>query len=67
MNIKDYFSFTRGEKRGTVVLLLIIVLLIAANFSIDLFKSTHQTDFSEFENEINEFEKELNTEDNPNK
>jgi len=67
MNIKNYFSFTRGEKRGTVVLLLIIIGLIAANFSVDLLKSEHQTDFSEFENEINEFKKELNTEDNPKK
>ena len=62
MSIKDYFSFTRGEKRGTIVLLLIIVLLIAANFSIDLLKSTTQTDFSEFESAINEFEKEINAE-----
>ena len=61
MNIKDYFSFTRGEKRGTVVLLIIIVLLIVANFSVDLLKTTTQTDFSEFENEINAFEKEINS------
>lgn len=67
MNIKDYFAFTRGEKRGTVVLLLIIVALIVANFSVDLFKSEHQTDFSEFETAINEFEKEINTKDNPSK
>jgi competence protein ComEA len=57
MMIKDYFAFTRGEKRGAVILLLIIVCLIAANFSIDYFKSTQQTDFSEFENAINQFEK----------
>ncbi len=67
MKIKDYFSFTRGEKRGTVILLLIIVALIAANLSIDLLKKETQTDFAEFENQINEFEKELNTGDNPNK
>ncbi|PCJ22833.1 MAG: hypothetical protein COA97_12885 [Flavobacteriales bacterium] len=67
MNFKDYFSFTRGEKRGTVVLLLIIIVLIAANFSVDLLKSTTQTDFSEFETAINEFEKELNIESNSNK
>ena len=67
MNIKDYFSFTRGEKRGTVVLLLIIVVLIVANFSVDLLKTNTQTDFSEFETAINEFEKELNTKDNSDK
>jgi len=67
MNIRDYFSFTRGEKRGTVVLLLIIVALIVANFSVDLFKSEHQTDFSEFELAINAFEKEIDTRQNSTK
>ncbi len=67
MNIKDYFSFTRGEKRGTVVLLLIIALLIAANFSVDLLKTETQTDFSQFEKEIHEFEKGINSEDNQKK
>jgi competence protein ComEA len=66
MNFKDYFSFTRGEKRGSVVLLIIIVALIAANFSIDLLKSNHQSDFSEFENKINAFEKELESNSNNN-
>ncbi len=61
MSLKDYFSFTRGEKRGSVVLLLIIVCLIVANFSIDFFKSTEQTDFSEFEKAINQFEKDKTT------
>jgi competence ComEA-like helix-hairpin-helix protein len=61
MNIKDYFSFTRGEKRGNVVILLIIACLITANFSLDFLKTSHQTDFSEFEKEISEFEKERNT------
>ena len=59
MNIKDYFSFTRGEKRGTVVLMLLIIVLIIANFSVDLLKANTQTDFSEFETAINSFEKEI--------
>jgi len=67
MNIKDYFSFTRGEKRGTVVLLLIIITLIVANFSVDLLKKEHQTDFSEFETAINEFEKEIDARKNASK
>ncbi|OFY87965.1 MAG: hypothetical protein A3K10_03635 [Bacteroidetes bacterium RIFCSPLOWO2_12_FULL_31_6] len=64
MNIKDYFSFTRREKRGIVVLLLIIIILIIANFSVDLLKSNQQTDFSQFENEINEFEKSIQADSN---
>lgn len=59
MNIKDYFAFTRGEKRGAVVLLLLITVLIAAQFFTDIFNTKTQTDFSEFEDAINQFEKEL--------
>ena len=61
MNIKDYFSFTRGEKRGTVVFIVIIIALIIANFSVDLFKKNTGTDFSEFETAINEFEAAINS------
>ena len=61
MNIKDYFSFTRGEKRGTVVFITIIIFLIIANFSVDLFKKNTHTDFSEFETAINEFEAAINS------
>jgi len=59
MSIKDYFSFTQGEKRGVVILLLIIITLILFNFSLEYFIVKKQTDFSEFENAINKFEKEL--------
>ena len=61
MNIKDYFSFTRGEKRGTVVFIVIIIALIISNFSVDLFKKNTGTDFSEFETAINEFEAAINS------
>ncbi len=53
----NYFSFTKGEKRGTAVLLIIIVLLVFSIQFIDRFKLTQQTDFSEFEQAIDEFEK----------
>ena len=59
MNIKDYFSFTRGEKRGVVVFLSLIILLIIFIQFIDYFKKNRQTDFSQFEKEINEFEKSI--------
>ena len=60
MNIKDYFSFTRGEKRGVVFLLSIIFLLIVAVPFIDYLKKNRQTDFTEFDQQINEFEKDRN-------
>ncbi len=64
MSLKDYFAFSRGEKRGAVVLLLIIFLLILAQFIPDYIKDSHQTDFSEFESEINAFEKNKASTDN---
>jgi len=58
MNLKDYFSFTRGEKRGVVILLSIILLLIIAIPLQDYLKVNQQTNFSTFEKKINAFEKE---------
>jgi len=59
MNTKDYFSFTRGEKRGATLLLIIIIFIIIGIQFIDYLKTNQQTDFSQFEKEINEFEKEI--------
>ncbi len=59
MKIKDYFSFTRGEKRGVVFLLSMIVILIISIQLIDYLKKNQLTDFSQFEKEINEFEKSI--------
>ncbi|MCB0380994.1 MAG: hypothetical protein KDD24_07025, partial [Flavobacteriales bacterium] len=61
MNIKDYFSFTKGEKRGVVFLLVLIVLFTTSLFFIKNFKSNSSTNFSSFENEIAQFENELKT------
>ena len=64
MNIKDYFAFTKGEKRGSFVLLLIISLLIIANLSIGYFAPKTQTDFSEFKTAIDSFEREISNKKN---
>ena len=58
MNIKDYFAFTKGEKRGVIVLLFIIVILSVGIQFIKFFKITEFTDFSRFDAEIAIFEKE---------
>lgn len=60
MNIKDYFAFTKGEKRGVIVLLFIIVILSVGIQFIKFFKITEFTDFSKFDAEISVFEKERN-------
>lgn len=58
MNVKDYFAFTKGEKRGVIVLLFIIVILSVGIQFIKFFKITEFTDFSRFDAEIAIFEKE---------
>lgn len=58
MNLKDYFSFTRGEKRGVVFFLCIIFILIVSIPFVDYLKKSRTTNFSEFETAINKFEKE---------
>lgn len=59
MNIKDYFAFTKGEKRGVIVLLSIIVLITVGIQFIKYLRITEFTDFSKFDAEISAFEKEL--------
>lgn len=61
MNIKPPFSFTRGEKRGGVFLIAIILILIIAIQLIGYLKKDENVDFSEFKTAINQFEKEQNT------
>lgn len=67
MNLKDYFSFTRGEKRGVVFFLSIIFILIVSVPFIDYLKKSRQTNFSEFETAITEFEKERNNQESATK
>lgn len=61
MNIKDYFSFTKGEKRGVIFLLSLIIVFIVSLNLIKLFKVTQSINFNAFENEIAQFENELKT------
>ena len=60
MNIKDYFAFSKGEKRGVIVLLFIIVIFTVGLQFIKFLRITDFTDFSKFDTEISKFEKELN-------
>lgn len=59
MGIKDYFSFTKGEKRGVVVLLTIIIFFTFSIHFIKYLRVVDQTDFSKFDEEISKFEKEM--------
>lgn len=55
--LKNYFSFTRGEQNGLVVLVVLIVLLVIAPYLIPLFVKKPQADFAAFKNDIAAFER----------
>jgi len=55
--IKYYFSFTKGERRGIFVLISLLMLLIAARvFLFPYLIKTQKVDFSSFQREIQAFE-----------
>jgi competence protein ComEA len=53
--IRDYFTFTRSERNGILVLLLIILVLLISLQIIPYFYNRTQVDYSSFENEIDQF------------
>lgn len=55
--LKDYFTFNQAERKGIIILLALIVLLLAANLFLPYFVSREHTDFTEFQKAIAEFEK----------
>lgn len=54
--LKEYFIFSRGERNGITVLLIIIILLIFLPYAISLLREREEIDFSQFQKEIKEFE-----------
>ena len=60
---KDYFTFTKTERNGIIVLLVIIVVLLLSPNFLELLKNEKKTNFSEFETKIDEFEHSLKKKD----
>ena len=50
--LKDYFTFTRAERNGIVVLLSIIVVLLLAPLAFPFFIKEKKADFSGFQQAI---------------
>lgn len=61
---REYFTFTRSERNGILVLLFIIVLLIVFLQFADVFFKREKVDYTSFENEINDFISQVNTQQN---
>ncbi|MDY0161519.1 MAG: hypothetical protein RBR64_09265, partial [Bacteroidales bacterium] len=53
--IKEFFNFSKRERRGIIVLLCLILVLVISNIILDYRINKKQLDFSEFENEIDEW------------
>jgi len=58
--LRDWFTFSKTERNGLIVLVVIISVLIGARTIIPHFRKNTAYDFSEFQDEINQFEKSLN-------
>ena len=54
---RDYFTFNRREKRGVLILLAFILLLIIYLSFPDLFSPDEKYDFSEFDKQVAEIDK----------
>jgi len=55
--LKEYFIFSRGERNGIIVLLIIIVILIFLPYFLSFLRERIEIDFSQFQKEIQEFKK----------
>ncbi len=58
--LREYFSFTRSQRNGIVVLLVLIVVLLILPYFIPLFIKQQEIDFSAFQKEIAAFESQSN-------
>lgn len=61
--IKDYFSFSKGERNGILILLIILILVILIPFLFPYLIKEETPDFSSFKKEIENFEKSLKKND----
>jgi len=52
---KEYFNFSKRERNGIIVLVLILILVISGKVIISKVNENQKVDFTEFESEIDEF------------
>lgn len=63
--LKEYFQFTRSERIGTLVLILLIILVLAATIVLPRVLPKQIVDFSEFQREIELWEAARSQDDSP--
>jgi competence protein ComEA len=64
--IKDYFTFTKSERNGLIILLSIILVLILYSKYSYIFYKEKKSDYSKFEKEIDNFQNSLVLRDSVN-
>lgn len=62
-DIKEILTFTKGERKGIIVLLIILFIVILAKIFSGYFLNNKEYDYSEFDKEIAEFEKQISKSD----
>ncbi|MBI4648996.1 MAG: helix-hairpin-helix domain-containing protein [Bacteroidia bacterium] len=62
-NLKEYFSFSKSERNGAIVLVFVIVILFTATQIINGKKNNKPVNYSSFEKEIDRFQTMLVTKD----
>jgi competence protein ComEA len=53
--LKDYLTFNKSERRGLLVLCILILVIIILNIIIPFLKTQKKYDYSKFDNEVGEF------------
>ncbi|MGI8893571.1 MAG: ComEA family DNA-binding protein [Bacteroidia bacterium] len=51
-DLKNYFSFSRRERRGIIALIILIILIFSGSYLLNYFDNKEEIDISEFEKEI---------------
>lgn len=64
---KEFFAFSRAERHGVLILLILIALLLTINLLLPFFVRHRSSDFSEFAKELALFEQQLIVDGEPNR
>jgi len=59
--LNQYFSFSKAEKNGTLVLVVLIILVLAGYLILPKIIVNRSTDFTDFKNEIEAFEQSISS------
>ncbi|MDA3890612.1 MAG: helix-hairpin-helix domain-containing protein [Salinivirgaceae bacterium] len=55
-NFKEYFSYSKSERNGLLILLVLVIVVFIAPSILNYFSNEREFDYSEFEKKINQFE-----------